>query len=416
MLRGMGRRYKGGECAGLSGTLCPASTSREARKARKARRASVWASCLLASVLFSVLLSVIAQPALGTARAEVTLFRWRAAPLSASTYERSVDLILTGSSLEGSIDCGLARLVRVRTLDGAAVAGVTVRLEARPASSGGPETYSDRTAGCPADARPVLTGTLIAHTDTTGLARFERPGPGLWTLWMEGETEGNPISPRGVQGTPPYGTNPPGGGHLELLDPYNEHVSGLVSGDVPGAPVEPAEAMEAKQLASASASAGAGTSNYVLVPSYTGWVPALDLASGSDPPQPLSSLPLLPVSRPLSLAVSTPAPAQSARKGLETAGPRGDALLWGTPVVVGTVAPVADGVEFPQGGSTGARPVGALGGRIVERVLLLFGVAIVGAGLLLLAATHAGRGNEGRRSRRGRRNRRERRDREGQRR
>ena len=269
------------------------------------------------------------------------------------------------SPLPGSPDCGLTRTIRVRTLEGSAVAGVTVRLEARPPSSGGPETYGGRTGGCPADARPALTGTLTARTDAAGLARFERVGRGVWSVWLEGETGGRPIAPREAQGVPPYGTNPLGGGHIEMLDAFNEHV-----GKEPGAPAEPVWPL---QLAS--------TSSHVLLPTANGWVPALDLAEGSALPLPLSTL------SPPSLSPPTPlTPLPAAPKVVETVGPSRDALLRGSPVVVGTVAPVAAGAAFPREGSTGA---GSTRGSVWDKVLLVVGSAILGIGLLLWAASYA---------------------------
>jgi hypothetical protein len=266
---------------------------------------------------------------------------------------------------EGSSDCGLTRTIRVRTPDGAAAAGVIVRVEAYPASSGGPEMYGERAVGCPADARPVLTGTLTARTDPAGQARFERLGRGLWILWMEGEAGSLTVVQREAQGIPPYGTNPAGGGQIELLDPFNEHVSGLAGENLSGVPAEPVAPV---QLSS--------TSSYVLLASSSGWQPTLDLAEGDDPPLPLSSLPV---------PTAAPALALSTQTVIERAGPGGDALLSGTPVVVSTVAPVGKGVTLPRDDSANS---GASRSKMWDRVLLVFGAAILGIGLIVWAASY----------------------------
>lgn len=356
----------------VQGRACPSSpTTQVARNA-------VRACCLLASLLLVVL------PVPGTGAAQVlTGYPASVYPASVSPGPSAVSHQLPARSLspepfvDESSDCGLTRTIRVRTLDGSAVVGVTtVRLEARPASSGGPETYRDRTEGCPPNARPVLTGTVRARTDATGRARFERLGRGLWSMWMEGAVDGLPIVQREVQGVPPYGTNPDGNGHLELLDAFNEHVGDDASGepDEPGASAEPVIPMLPLQISS--------TSSYVLLPSERGWVPALDLAEGSAPSMPLPSFPELP-----KLPTPSPVGTLSTQEVVETAGPSRDTILRGTPVVVGTVAIVgtlADGAALP-GGSTHA---GVRGGRIGDRVLFLLGAALLGFGLLWWAASH----------------------------
>jgi len=165
-----------------------------------------------------------------------------------------------------------------------------------------------------------------------------------------------------VQGVPPHGTNPDGNGHLELLDPFNEHVSGETVGG-------PAEVAEPVQLAS--------TGSYVLLPSEKGWVPALDLSDGNDFPLPLSSLPNPPRS-----PLSSPAPTVSNQQVVGTVGPNREALLGGTPVVVGTV--VAD-VTLPRADSAGG---GTPGGKVGDRVLLMLALASLGLGLILWAASY----------------------------
>ena len=264
---------------------------------------------------------------------------------------------LQGSLSEGSPDCGLSNTIKVRTVTGVPVPGVTVRMQALPGSSGGPETYKERVALCPAAHTPVMTGTLTSKTDASGQAQFEQLGRGLWLVWMEGDVDGQAIVASASQGLPPYGNNPAGGGHLELLDPFNEHVGSEPGSEEPGVPAE------AVQLAVMS--------SYVLMAAPGGWVSALDLAAPSETPLPLISIPAASLT-PIAATV------------VQTIGPGGEVGLFGTPVVVGTVGAV---VAYPGGmGKTDA--VGLRGGG---GIILVLGAMVAGIGLLLWASSYVRR-------------------------
>ncbi len=146
------------------------------------------------------------------------------------------------SSLRSENDgCGQTRMVLVRFADGQPAPGVTLTVSARDAATGGPELYVPVSSSmdghqdmvepplAPPGTRcsPVITGTLTAKTDRSGLARFNRLGEGNWMLRFDGEVTRSgktaSVVPASVQGLFPFGRTREGGGFVERVDALNEH-------------------------------------------------------------------------------------------------------------------------------------------------------------------------------------------------
>jgi hypothetical protein len=189
--------------------------------------------------------------------------------------------------------CGQVRVVLVRFADGQPAPGVTLTMSARDTAAGGPELYAPVSSGIGVDGdqdvveppltppstrcSPVITGTLTATTDRSGLARFSGLGEGNWMLRFDGRVTRSgktaAVVPSPVQGLFPYGRTREGGGFVERVDALNEH------GGPNPAPVQPGT--------------GPTTSRYVLHFSveHNGWLPGIDLATvDGAPPIPLAAV------------------------------------------------------------------------------------------------------------------------------
>lgn len=196
--------------------------------------------------------------------------------------------------------CAQTRLVLVRSVDGQPAPGVRVTLSAVSPEMGGPGIYSSQGSIAPKtesrddqdapvsplatpgiECTPVITGTLTATTDRSGLAQFSRLGEGNWMLRFDGEVaRGSEIASvvsASIQGLFPFGRTREGGGFVERVDALNEHAPASL---IPNPePVQPGT--------------GATTSRYVLQYSaeHGGWLPGIDLAAGDDaPPVPLAAV------------------------------------------------------------------------------------------------------------------------------
>lgn len=199
--------------------------------------------------------------------------------------------------------------VLVRTADGAPVAGVQLILQPAPADQSGP---------------PTILPARQATTDAQGRASFPPISPWVWMLTLHGTVAGRPLEDPASQGTPPWGTNPAGGGFPILADPTLEADEGI--------PTPDPTAASAPVLVP-----------LLLVDRGDLWIPALDL--GTDHTRPLS-LPAA-IQTQTGHPASTPtAPARPATSGPITPRPESGLLLGGLLLLLVPVLSLIAGLAF----------------------------------------------------------------------
>lgn len=173
----------------------------------------------------------------------------------------------------------------IRTTAGQPVPGLGVQLAPAPADQGGP---------------PAGTPAQTATTDSAGAARFVGLGAWIWRATLTGSYQGRPLQAVADQGRPPQGTNPAGGGFLLLVQAQDES-------DPP--------TRTAGDPTPDTSTPGLESTGLVLLPMGAEWQPALDLADGAHPPQPLPA-----VLTPAADDTPTPGPGPS-RTGTAAPGP-----------------------------------------------------------------------------------------------
>ncbi len=144
--------------------------------------------------------------------------------------------------------------VLLRTPTGQPVPGIVVDLTPAAPELGGP----------PADT-PAQTG----QTDATGAVLFAGVQGAIWRVTFMGHYAGQALQPVANQGQPPYGTTH-GGGFVVQTSLHEENDAPAPVVEVAAPPVE--------------------TLSFILLSVGGSWMPAIDLAPPTDPPQPLSQL------------------------------------------------------------------------------------------------------------------------------
>jgi hypothetical protein len=197
--------------------------------------------------------------------------------------------------------------VLLRTPTGQSVSGVAVTLVPAAPEFGGP---------------PADTPSQSGQTDATGAVLFNGLQGAVWRVTFMGSYSGQPLQPAAEQGQPPYGTTR-GDGFVVQTSLHEEN-------DAP-APVVGVSAPPVETLA------------FVLVPTGGRWIPTIDLASPTDPPQPFSGLTQAPTRTMFYTPSPLPTGASPASEllladGREDHSDGGFTVLWLLPAIAGGAA------------------------------------------------------------------------------
>jgi len=216
-----------------------------------------------------------------------------------------------------AVDLSHVRLeVHLRSTSGAPVAGIRVTLAPAGPALGGP---------------PAGTPGQVAGTDSGGSSGFTGLGNFIWMVNFSGAYQGKVIQAVDLQGRPPLGTVPAGGGFVVQVEQQEENQDPTPVADIPAARVQVA--------------------GFVLVPGGDVWAPTIDLAGPADTPQALPTVapvqagsdtgPAPPAGEPAARQLTNPIPAPAANPPAATPAdnlPPFALLFWVLPAIAAGVA------------------------------------------------------------------------------